>query len=277
MPVFLADVNWDNWIETLWTRGARILVVLVILYVSLRILARIVPPAVRRGVAAQMPGAPELEVDKRADTIASVIQSTAGVIAIVIALLTILPEFGVSVTALLASVGVAGIAVAIGAQSLVRDVLAGLFILFENQYGRGDVIRVAGVEGLVQDIELRRTVLRDLDGTVHSVPNGTITVASNLTRAWSRVNIVASVAYDEDLDRVFSVIDRTGQELASDPDWSDDIVKPPRALGVDKATDAGVEVRVLGDTRPSRQWDVMRELRLRLKKAFDAEGIKAGA
>jgi moderate conductance mechanosensitive channel len=276
MPALLADINWDNWIETLWTRGARVLIVLIVLYVSLRILDRVVPPAVRRGVAAQMPGAPEVEIDKRAETIAGVIQSTAGVIAIVIALLTILPEFGVSVTALLASVGVVGIAIAFGAQSLVRDILAGLFILFENHYGRGDVIRVAGVEGLVESVELRRTVLRDLDGTVHNVPNGTITVSSNLTRAWSRVNVVASVAYDEDLDRVFAVIDRTGQELASDPEWSEEIIKPPKALGVEKMNETGIDVRVLGDTRPTRQWDVMRELRARLKKAFDAEGIKAG-
>jgi small conductance mechanosensitive channel len=277
MPVFLAEVNWDNWIETVWTRGLRVLIILAILYFALRVLARIVPPAVRRGIAAQMPGEPDIEIDKRAETISSVIQSTAVVIAVIIALLTILPELGVSVTALITSVGVAGIAISLGAQSLVRDILSGLFILFENQYGRGDVIRVAGVEGHVEDVNLRRTVLRDLDGTLHSVPNGTITVASNLTRAWARVNVVTSVAYDEDLDRVFAVVDRTGQELASDPDWSEDIVKPPRAIGVDKATEGGVDVRVLGDTRPSRQWDVMRELRLRLKKAFDAEGIKAGA
>lgn len=195
-------------------------------------------------------------------------------VALLVGLLTILPEFGIDTRALLAGAGLAGLAIGFGAQSLVRDVLSGLFVLIENQYGKGDVVNLAGVGGLVEDVNLRRTLLRDLDGTVHSVPNGQISVASNLTRSWSRANFVVGVSYREDPDRVFAVINRVGEEMASDPSWSRDIIEPPRVLGVEGFSGSRLDIRILGDTRPNRQWDVMRELRRRLKKAFDVEGIE---
>jgi small conductance mechanosensitive channel len=164
--------------------------------------------------------------------------------------------------------------VGFGSQSLVKDIISGLFVLVENQYGKGDVVNIAGVGGLVEDVNLRRTLLRDLDGTVHTIPNGEIVVASNLTRSWARVNTIISVSYGDDLDHVFDVITRVGQEMADDPDWSKDIIEPPKPLGVEGFGDSGIDIRILGDTQPIRQWDVMRELRLRLKKAFDAEGIE---
>jgi len=169
---------------------------------------------------------------------------------------------------------VAGIAIGFGAQSLVKDIIAGVFVLLENQYRVGDVVRIAGVDGLVEAINLRRTVLRDMDGVVHVVPNGEVRVASNLTKEWSRVNLNISVGYGEDLDRVMAVIDRVGLELAQDPQWRDAILTPPRSLRVDKFGDSGIEIKVLGDTRPLKQWDVMGELRKRLKRAFDQEGIE---
>ena len=157
-------------------------------------------------------------------------------------------------------------AVGFGAQSLVKDIIAGLFIILENQYCVGDVAMIAGVSGTVEDINLRRTLLRDLDGTVHVVPNGEIRVASNLTKDWSRVNWNVSVAYDEDLERVMKIINDVGNRLAQDPQWSDLITKAPQVLRVDGFGAQGLDFKILGETKPASR---------RLKIAFDREGVKA--
>jgi small conductance mechanosensitive channel len=186
----------------------------------------------------------------------------------------LLSELGINIAPVLAGVGIIGIAIGFGAQSLVKDIIAGLFILVENQYRKGDVVKIADVSGLVEDISLRRTVLRDMDGVVHVVPNGEIRVASNLTKEWSRVNMNISVSYNTDLNHAIAVINRVGEELAKDPQWAPFILTPPKALRIDNLGDSGIEIKILGDTKPTKQWDVMGELRLRLKKAFDLEGIE---
>ena len=274
MRDFFTDIDWDRWSETVWTHGARVIIVMVAIYVVLRIVQRLIGPTIRTTITNQMEGQPAVEVDKRIDTLSHVAYRTAWLIAILIGLITILPEFGINSGALLAGAGLMGLAVGFGAQSLVKDVLGGIFVLAENQYGRGDVVNIAGVGGLVEDVNLRRTLLRDLDGTVHTVPHSEITVTANLTRERSRVNMVIEVAYGEDLDRVFEVMNRVGAELAADATWSSDIVEAPKVLGVEGFGESGVQIRILGETQPIRQWDVMRELRRRLKKAFDAEGIE---
>jgi len=174
----------------------------------------------------------------------------------------------------LAGFGVAGIAVGFGAQYLIRDLIAGIFILWENQYRVGDVARVADIWGLVEEVNLRKTVLRDLDGAVHHVPNGEIRVASNFTRHFSRVNLDVSVSYGTDLDHAISVINRVGQELAGDENWRERIRTVPQVLRVNKLGDSGIDIKILGEVKPLEQWAVTGELRLRLKKAFDAEGIE---
>jgi small conductance mechanosensitive channel len=269
-----SDVDWDRWSETIWTHGLRVILIALAIYVALRILRHIIDPAVRATVVKQMEGEPEVEIEKRVDTLSHVIHRTIMLVAVFIGLLTILPEFGVNIGALLAGAGLVGLAVGFGAQSLVKDIISGLFILVENQYGKGDVVNVAGVGGVVEDVNLRRTVLRDLDGAVHSIPNGEVAVSSNLTRQWSRVNMNVGVAYGEDLDRVMAVINRVGQEMAQDPDFAPLIIGAPRALRVDGFGDSGIEIKILGETEPIRQWDVMGELRKRLKRAFDDEGIE---
>ena len=274
MRDFFADINWDRWSELFWTHGLRIIIVIVAIYVGLRIFERMIGPVIRTAVSAQLEGQPQVEVDKRADTLSHVIYRTVWFVAMLVGLLTILPELGINISALLAGAGLIGLAVGFGAQSLVKDVISGLFILVENQYSKGDVVNIAGIGGLVDDVNLRRTLLRDLDGAVHTVPNGEIGVASNLTRSWSRVNLIVAVSYGDDLDHVFEVINRVGKELAEDPEWAKDIIEAPKALGVENFGDSGIDIRILGDTQPIRQWDVMRQLRLRLKKAFDAEGIE---
>jgi small conductance mechanosensitive channel len=273
MQDFFADIDWSGWLETIWTTTARVALIIIVVVVVVQILKRLLRPAITATVVASMPGEPRSEVDKRTDTLFSVIYGAITVVGVTVALLTILPQFGVNVTALIAGAGVAGLAISIGSQNLVKDIIGGLFIVLENQYGEGDVIKVAGVSGQVENVNLRRTLLRDLDGAVHTVPNGQITVASNLTRFRSRVNTLVSVSPQEDPDRVFELINRTGQELADDPAWAKDIIEAPHALGIELFSDAKMDVRVLGDTPPSRQWDVSREFLKRLKHTFESEGI----
>jgi small conductance mechanosensitive channel len=274
MRDFFADIDWDRWSETVWTHGLRIIVVLVVVYVGLRVLRRALDRAVGAAVARQMEGQPGVEIGKRADTLTDVVYRTAWVVGFAVAVLTILPELGINIGPLLAGAGIAGLAVGLGAQSLVRDTINGLFILVENQYGKGDVVRLAGVGGLVEDVNLRRTVLRDLDGAVHSIPNGQVAVSSNLTRGWSRVNMNVRVAYGEDMDRVMTVIDRVAQGMAQDPNFAPMVLNAPRALRVDGFDEFGVQVKIMGETQPMRQWEVTGELRRRLKKAFDEEKIE---
>lgn len=270
----LAEINWERWAEIGWTTGARVLVIVIGAWVGLRILGHALEPALKRAMESQADGTPDTEVEKRAHTLSHVIYRTLWVVVAGLVIITLLPEFGFSIAPLLAGTSLIALAVGFGAQSLVKDVISGLFIVVENQYARGDVVNLAGKGGVVEDVNLRRTVLRDLDGTVHSIPNGEVGVASNLTRSWSRVNLIISVSYSEDLDQVFRVINGVGQDLAGDPQWSNDIVEAPSVLGVEAFGDSGIDIRVLGVTQPIRQWDVMREFRRRVKIAFDREGIE---
>jgi small conductance mechanosensitive channel len=227
-----------------------------------------------RTVSHQMRGRPKTAIKKRVKTLSSVLINTGTAIIAIVAVFTILAEAGVNIAPALAGLGIAGVAIGFGAQSLVKDIFNGLLILLENQYGVGDVVQVAGVTGLVEEVSLRRTVLRDLDGIVHSVPNSEVKVASNFTKEWSRVNMNISVGYGEDLNHVIEVINRVGKEIAEDSYWSQFIIKAPQVLRVDAFDDSGIAIKICGDTKPLSQWDIMGELRLRLKKAFDEADIE---
>ena len=149
-----------------------------------------------------------------------------------------------------------------------------MFILIEDQYGIGDVVKVGGIAGLVEEVNLRRTVLRDLDGVVHYVPNSEIGTASNFTKEYSRVNLNVSVGYGEDLERVIEVTNRICKKMFEEKEWREKIIKVPQVLRVDALGESGIDIKILGDTRPSMQWDVMGELRKRIKTVFDQEGIE---
>ncbi len=274
MRDFFSDIDWSRWSETAWTTGVRVLVIVLVIYIAMRVLQRILEPAIRTAITKQMTKEPQLEVEQRIETLTEVIYRTAWVVAVFAGLITILPEFGINASALLAGVGLVGLAVGFGAQSMVKDVIAGLFILIENQYGRGDVVSIAGVSGTVEDVNLRRTLIRDLDGTQHSVPNGEISVASNKTQVFSRMNEVIGVSYSDDLEHVFAVINNIGEEMASDPAWSETINSAPKVLGIDGFGDSSVDIRILADTQPGGQWNVTREFRRRIKLVFDEEGIE---
>ncbi len=253
--------------------GGRAGLIVVLALAALLVAEQGIPPMVNSAVRPRT-GDLEEEARKRSDTLARALVTAVQIAATVVAAFMIIAEMGVNIGPLLAGVGVAGIAIGFGTQSLVKDFVGGFFIIAENQYRIGDVVKVGEVAGLVEDVSLRRTVLRDLDGVVHSVPNGDVRVASNFTREWSRVNLNVAVTYREDPDRVMALIDGVGRTLAQDPAWAALIVTPPQAQGVDYFGDGSFEVKILGETRPIRQWEVMRELRLRIKKLFDQEGIE---
>ncbi len=176
--------------------------------------------------------------------------------------------------AALAGLSLIGAALAFAAQNTIRDFLNGAFILLENQYAKGDVVRIAGVAGAVEDFSLRRTTLRDLDGTVHVVPNGAITVASNLTRTWARINENVQIAYEADLDRAIEVIDAVGREMAASEIWRRRILEAPRVIRVDELGDNAVVLKILGTVRAADQWEAAGELRRRLLTAFRENGIE---
>ncbi|TET49567.1 MAG: mechanosensitive ion channel family protein [Dehalococcoidia bacterium] len=254
--------------------GTRVVIILLVGFVLWYALRRFLPPLVQRSMAKPKRGESREGMKKRADTIQYVFMGLGKILIILLIAFMILSELNVSIGPILAGLGVAGIAVGFGAQYLIRDLIAGVFILMENQYRVGDVARVADIAGLVEDITLRKTVLRDLDGIVHHVPNGEIKVASNFTRHFSRVNLDVSVSYGTDLDHAISVINRVGQELTEDPDWKWRIRTTPQVLRVNKLGDSGIDIKILGDVKPLEQWNIMGELRYRVKKAFDAEGIE---
>jgi small conductance mechanosensitive channel len=185
----------------------------------------------------------------------------------------IVAECGIAIGPLLAGAGIAGLAVGFGAQSLVKDVISGFFIILEDQIRVGDVVTIAGASGMVEAISLRTIRLRDVEGRVHVVPNGLIEVATNFTREWSRALVEIGVAYKEDVDRVINVLKEVGEDLRSDPDFKDLILEPMTVQGLDSFGDSSVNIRIFFKTLPIKQWDVAREFRKRVKKAFDQQGI----
>ncbi|MDP3795215.1 MAG: mechanosensitive ion channel family protein [bacterium] len=211
---------------------------------------------------------------KREDTLIRIFTISLGMLIWPLALLMILQEVGIAIGPLLAAAGIAGLAFGFGGQYLIRDLISGLFIIMENQYRIGDVVCFDGTCGLVEDISMRMTTLRDLDGIVHHVPHGEIKRVSNLSKQFARVNLNIGISYSANLEQVISVVNKVGKELAENSEWKEHILKPPQFLRVDDFGDSAVIIKILGETRPLKQWDVTGELRKRLKIAFDREGIE---
>jgi len=211
---------------------------------------------------------------KREDTLIRIFTVSLGILVWLLTLLMILQETGIAIGPLLAAAGIAGLAFGFGGQYLIRDLISGLFIIMENQYRIGDVVCFDGTCGLVEDISMRMTTLRDLDGIVHHVPHGEIKRVSNFSKQFARVNLNIGISYSANLEQVISVVNKVGKELAEDPAWKEHILKPPQFLRIDDFGDSAIVIKILGDTKPLKQWDVTGELRKRLKIAFDQEGIE---
>jgi small conductance mechanosensitive channel len=275
----LLDLTRDDVGDWFNDHGVPVIGAIAFAFVASAIVRYVVPHALRPAIERQMEGRPRVEVDRRADTLTGVIVRTAELILITLALFTVLPEFGFDIRAVLAGVSITAVAVGLGAQSLVRDALNGVFILTENQYGRGDMITVysAGVpplNGTVEDVTLRRTVLRDIDGVVYSIPNGSVIVAANLTRDEPRVRISVPVHITSDLAAVRRIVDEAGAALAAEPAYAERIIEPPRYVGIDSIDMNGVAVQVNGAVRPGAQREIAVALRSRLLEAFQRAGVK---
>lgn len=212
------------------------------------------------------------EAAKRAKTLEGLLYSLlrgAVVIVLVLVVLAIL-----DLLSIIAALGLIGAAIAFAGQDIIRDYLNGTLIVLENQFAEGDIVRIGGVSGTVEELGLRRTELRDLSGTVHIVPNGEIRVASNLTRIYAGINLDVSVAYGTDTDQAMAVIDAIGLEMAADEAWSDRVLQAPAALRVDQLGDSGVDIKVVGQVRAGDQWAATGELRRRILMGFAAAGIE---
>ncbi len=211
----------------------------------------------------------------RADTLATVLGSVISAVVWSVAVLLILGEFNINLGPLIAGAGIAGVAIGFGAQSMVKDFISGLFMLIEDQFGVGDVVDLGHATGTVEAVTLRATTLRDIAGTVWHIPNGEISRVGNKSQLWSRAMLDVEVAYDTDLRLAEGVIQRVANELWDDPEWGgDELISQPEVWGVQTLGASGIAIRLVIKTQPAMQWKVERELRMRIKEAFDEAGIE---
>ena len=215
----------------------------------------------------------QIDREKRLKTLESLVGAVVRVGIYIIATIMIVGELGINTGPLLASAGVLGVAIGFGAQSLIKDLVSGIFIITENQYRVGDTVKLGEVHGVVEGITIRTTILRDLNGHVHHIPNGSISVTTNKTMDYGRINENIVVSIDTDLDRLAHVIDHVGEELAAMPEFHRKIIDPPKMVSVKGFTEAGVSVKILGKTVPADEWRIKSEMYKRLKKAFVANHI----
>lgn len=226
------------------------------------------------GLMMRHAGGSPVELEKRANTIVGIIQKAVATLIWGVALVMALREIGFDITPILAGAGVVGLAVGFGAQNLVRDVISGFFMLIENQIRVNDVAVINGTGGLVEEVNLRTTVLRSQDGVVHVFPNGTIATLSNMTREYSYYVFDLGVAYKEDTDRVTEVLREVAEQMRNEAPYGEFILEPLEVLGVDRFTDSAVMIRARIKTQPIQQWMVGREMNRRIKKRFDELGIE---
>jgi small conductance mechanosensitive channel len=253
----------------------RIVVIIAAAFISTRIIMRVVPRLrmylVKRVTSGR---GPDIELEKRAATMGGIFRRTAKAVIWLLAIVMILREAGFDIGPILAGAGIVGLAVGFGAQNLVRDVISGIFLLMENQVRVNDVAVINGTGGLVEELNLRTTVLRGLDGTVHVFPNGAITTLSNMTHGYSYYVFDVGVAYKEDTDRVVAVLREIAAEMMREEEYRSLILEPLEVLGVDKFADSAVIIKARIKTMPIQQWLVGREMNRRIKKKFDQLGIE---
>ncbi|MBN1422000.1 MAG: mechanosensitive ion channel [Planctomycetes bacterium] len=262
-----------NLLRWLVTDGPKILAIILGMLIATKLVRLLSSRAVSVIARGSRRGTKE-ERENRAQTLVGVFINAMRVLIVGGGLVMILPLIGIPIGPILGGAAVVGLAVAFGSQKLIRDYFHGFVILLENQYGVNDVVRIAGIAGLVERISLRMTVLRDLEGTVHFVPNGEITTVSNLTHGWSRAVFDIGIAYKEDVDRVMEVLLALARDLRADPRFAPLILEDPTMLGLDAMADSAVIIKFFIKTRPLKQWDVKRELLRRIKKEFDRLGIE---
>lgn len=268
--------DWNTYL-TEWTRdrAPKLLIILLLAFVFVRLLEIITRNVVKlseRGHRAQ--GALRAQ---QVRTVVGMIRSVGVFLIVFFAGMSVLKDvFNINIEPLLASAGIAGLAIGFGAQTLVKDMINGFFILVENQFEVGDTVKIAGVTGRVEEIAVRRTTLRDADGTLHIVPNGAIQIVSNMTRDWSQVALQVAVDYNEDSDRVVKILEQVAADFYHDEQFKADLTSEPQVPGIDRVRGQEVDYLVLVKVRPGKQDAVARELRRRIKTGLEQNKIKAG-
>jgi small conductance mechanosensitive channel len=257
--------------ETLVRNGARVVGIWVLAWVSYR-LVRLAARRIEKAVDDGDDSVTTLR-ERRGRTISQLLRSMGRVVIFAIALLLTFNVF-IDIGPILAGAGILGLAVSFGSQSLVKDVISGFFILFENQFAIGDVIEAGGRSGVVEKMSLRVVVLRDLKGVMHIIPNGEIKVVSNMTRGWSRAVVDVGVAYGEDVDRALAVVRDEAARFSTDPDWVAQLDGAVEVPGIEDLGDSAIVIRSLIKTQPGSQWNAAREYRRRLKVRFVQENIE---
>jgi moderate conductance mechanosensitive channel len=271
---FLNPAVLDQFIAWFLTSGTRIVLIIIgaflvlkIFYIIIGRIEKLIAGREREFIAA-------IETEKRLKTLGNLLRRVALIFVLLISIMMILREVGMDIAPIIAGAGIVGLAVGFGAQNLVRDIISGFFILMENQIRVGDIGIINGTGGLVEEINLRTIVIRDLEGTVHIFPNGTIETLSNRSKGWSRYVVDVGVAYKENVDDVMKVLNEIGDGLSKDESFGPLILEPLQILGVDDFGDSEVTIKCMIKTLPLKQWDVGRELRRRIKNTFDEKGIE---
>jgi len=264
-----SQIDWNRWSGPALS-GLRIVLIIVIAWIAIGVLQRLVR-SVRTRIASHLGGA---DSARRAETLGRVVRYLIAMIVSAVAVMLVLAEVGVSLAPILGAAGVVGLAVGFGAQSLVKDYFTGFFILFEDQIRRGDVVKVADIGGLVEDITLRHVRLRDYDGNVHFIPNGLITTVTNMSRLFAQAVMDIGVAYREDVDQVIEVLRSVGSQMRDDAVLAAKILDNLEIAGVERLDDSAVVLRCRFKVQPLEQWTVRREFLRRVKAAFDVKGIE---
>jgi len=259
--------------EFLHQHAPRIALILILGFLGLRLFKIIV----QKMVAFQNKRPSHAVRASQIQTLAGVINSIGVFLIVFVSGLEVLQELNINLAPLLASAGIAGLAIGFGAQTLVKDVINGFFILLENQYDVGDVVRIAGVKGAVEAMSMRSTTLRDDDGTIHIVPNSEIHIVSNTTRDWSQFTMRVVVAFEEPSDKILKLLREVSDEIKHDPEYASDIVSDIQIPGIDRVGNGEAEYLVLVKTRPTKQYPVSRELRRRIKECFIKNNIRSAS
>ncbi len=265
----IETINWARWSAPTLS-GLRIVLIVFVAWAAISLLQRAVR-VVRLRVEGRLDGT---DGARRAETLARVVRYLIALVISAVAVMLVLAEVGVSLAPILGAAGVVGLAVGFGAQSLVKDYFTGFFILFEDQIRTGDVVKVAGISGLVEDITLRHVRLRDYDGNVHFVPNGLITSVTNMSRSFAQAVMDVGVAYRENVDEVMALMAEVGRQLRADPDHAARILGDLEIAGVERLDNSAVVLRCRFKVAPLQQWTIKREYLRRVKAAFDAQGIE---
>ncbi len=268
----MSELDFTFNMATLMTT-IKVVVILAVAIVLNSFQKKMIPKAIIAGIPKIRLETPD-QLAARSTTMAYVIRKVISVFVWIIAIMMVLSVIDVDIAPLLATLGVAALALGFAAQNIIRDYLHGFFILMEDWYRIGEWVTILGMDGDVEKISPRRTVIREINGTMHVIPNSQIQFASNQTRDWARINEYITVAYKEDISHVYAVINEVCQELKDDPDFGKNLTTTPSAMRVSDLGDHGVDICIRGYTKVGEQWGLAGELRKRLKNRFDEEGIE---